>query len=261
MESGEVSCNALWGTGWTWPRLSGGGEDGAWQRGRESGPEYLRWPWGPLALPWLRTGWPAHFETSHRPTCGWSACISRRQYRCWRWAPGQRKRAGGLCWRLCATLGFISCLRASEGTSCSCKCSPTGGPFSAAWGRLAYSTPPQVPGPHLYLLDDQMPPKACDELSRGSHGEVSVQIHLLLFSTPSCQVEPRHAGPAREQDRPVSKQVGDAQAPRTFTSTEKPNSIRLLQLCSPSLRTLKHFTRRLQEVRSHKKQKRPPDLS
>lgn len=44
MESGQVPCNALWGTGWTWPRLSGGGEDGAWQRGRESGSEYLRWP-------------------------------------------------------------------------------------------------------------------------------------------------------------------------------------------------------------------------
>lgn len=37
MESGEVPCNALWGTGWTWPRLSGGGEDGAWQRGRSQG--------------------------------------------------------------------------------------------------------------------------------------------------------------------------------------------------------------------------------
>lgn len=66
-----------------------------------------------------------------------------------------------------------------------------------------FTHPTLSAGPHLYLLNDPIPPKARDKLGGGSHSEVPVQVQLLLFS--SCQMEPRHAGPARKQDRPMSK--------------------------------------------------------
>lgn len=67
-------------------------------------------------------------------------------------------------------------------------------------------TPPRLLGPHLYLLNDPVPPKARNKLSWGGHGKVSVQVHLLQFSAPLHQVKSRHTRSAEGTEQTLMSQ-------------------------------------------------------
>jgi hypothetical protein len=79
---------------------------------------------------------------------------------------------------------------------------------SQAWTR-GPSTPTQ-PHPEqrtrLYLLDDPIPPKACDKLGWGCNSKVSVQVQFLVLPAPLHQVESRHARSAEGKDRVMGEE-------------------------------------------------------
>ena len=53
----------------------------------------------------------------------------------------------------------------------------------------------EVPSKNLHLLDNFVATKAGDKLSRGSHGEVPLEIDTPAISALFHQVQPRHARP------------------------------------------------------------------
>lgn len=52
-----------------------------------------------------------------------------------------------------------------------------------------------------YLFDDFVATKASDKFSRGSHGEVSLQIDAAAIPALLHQVQPRHARPVLKKHK------------------------------------------------------------